>query len=627
MPGDNAEALRRYFEFVWREQEGFVYLPTIHKGQQITKYMYEWPRQKNAVVKHVIQQDALGNDVFYSPALYSEAKPEQESVLGTHVFWVDFDGNAPESWEELAKQHDIPEPTLRISSSVEGREHAYWSLANFESNVEQINSRNRALAYTLGADTGGWDANQFLRPPFTHNYGYNNRGEHKEWYAGVPAEVRVTRAVDERINPNRFNALGTPERLVADRIVLGDIPPLAEVFMDGRWPEAFRRVFNYTKDEAGTASPDGRSGTLASLGYFGAENGFTDEQIYAILLDADNRWEKYKGRHDQEKRLVEIIARARAKHGYMAPSDITLDGIIGTDAPVVTDKKMVYSFRELADLDIKVDWMLQGLLRNEGVGIITGAPGVGKTQLAIQLGAHVALGWDFIGWKNLTTPKKVLMFSLEMDLVPLSIFWRAIKGEYATQIEDLHRNFQIVPLGEGIPFESKQGQMFVDKIIEQQQPDLVIIDSLQKITAKELSDEVAVKMMLEFSDKMRIKHHTAMVFVHHNRKKSADASNVADLDELYGSRYIGANVEFAVTLRRIDKKIVNVTEVKNRLGETRDSFDIMRNEHLQYALGRENLAMEGLTGERTGFVNSLRDRLIQGPTSERGTGTGMLDFG
>lgn len=622
MPENIEEGLIKFFEYMWGDEQGWVYLPTINKGRQLTKYMFEWPRQKRGVVKHVVAQDKLENDVFYGPSLYKSAHPEQDNVLGTYVFWTDFDGRAPESWPETAQAASIPEPSCRIASSVPGREHAYWRLAKFETNIEQINSRNRALAYTLGADTGGWDANQFLRPPFTHNYGWNNKGEHKEWFNGEPAYVHIVSLSEDKLNPNTFNPLGTPEHIVSQKIDLGPLPPLSEVFMSCRWPDDFKQLFLSSKEEAHDGSPGGRSGSLARLGYFGAENGFSDEQIYVMLLDADTRWEKYLNRHDREKRLIDIIARARAKIGYVNLEELSFDGLTGVASnKVVTDSKLVYSFKELLELDVKVDWMMEGLLRNEGIGIFVGPPNVGKTQLLIQAGACAALGWDFLGWKNLSSPKKVLFFSLEMGTVPLKVFWEKISSEYADQIEHLAQNFNIMPLGEGIPLEQPRGQQLFDSVLTEYQPDLVIVDSLQKVTAKELSDETSIKAMLEYLDSMRLKHHTAMIFVHHNRKKPSDgASAVVDVDDMYGSRYIGANIEFALDLREIAKDIVAITHVKNRLGEKCHRFEIRRSKNLQYTLANETPSLDGLIyGANTRVLAESRPR-------NGGTSGGLLDF-
>jgi hypothetical protein len=64
----------------------------------------------------------------------------------------------------------VPTPTLRIQSSIPGHEHVYWKLSEFLDNPSLLEERNRSLAYLMHADTSGWDADQILRPPFTHNH-------------------------------------------------------------------------------------------------------------------------------------------------------------------------------------------------------------------------------------------------------------------------------------------------------------------------------------------------------------------------------------------------------------------------------------------------------------------------
>src|SRR5690606_6525778 len=159
-------------------------------------------------------------------------------------------------------------------------------------------------------------------------------------------------------------------------------------------------LFSLSKEEAGSNSSHGRSGSLMRLGYYGAEQGFTDEQIFAVLDDADTRWEKYTGRSPEQRRrfLVDIIARARAKHGYNS-SENPLAGLIAQASQVeVQEQKLIYNFKEFINLEIHIDWLLEGMLSQTGFGIITGQPGIGKTQLGLQLAHHLALGEeDFIG--------------------------------------------------------------------------------------------------------------------------------------------------------------------------------------------------------------------------------------
>jgi hypothetical protein len=104
-------------------------------------------------------------NVFYSPALYKASRPVKENVLGSWFLWVDFDGNAPVSWEDLDSSVSVPEPSLVIQSSLPGHE-----LDEFLTDIDLLEDRNRALAYILHADTSGWDADQILRPIHTTNH-------------------------------------------------------------------------------------------------------------------------------------------------------------------------------------------------------------------------------------------------------------------------------------------------------------------------------------------------------------------------------------------------------------------------------------------------------------------------
>ena len=182
------EALGEFFDYIWGTEAvspkpTFVYLPTktsddTERGSWVS-YMFQWPRQRRGIVRHVLKWNATPSvDVFYCPALFSVASPKRDAVLGSWVFWVDFDGNAPETWDPAA---DIPPPTLRIQSSIPGHEHVYWRLSEFLADSSLLEERNRSLAYALHADTSGWDADQILRPPFTINRKRDVEVTVKEW--------------------------------------------------------------------------------------------------------------------------------------------------------------------------------------------------------------------------------------------------------------------------------------------------------------------------------------------------------------------------------------------------------------------------------------------------------------
>jgi hypothetical protein len=184
---DATTELREFYNYIWGEQATvpeptFVYLPVEHENKW-TPFMFEWPRQREGVIRHTLKWSAIKANVFYSPALFKAANPAKENVLGSWVLWVDFDGNAPAEWAEEAEDGKVfvPKPTLIVQSSIEGHEHCYWKLQEFVSDIDTLEDRNRALAYVMHADTSGWDADQILRPIRTTNHKRNMPVIVKEW--------------------------------------------------------------------------------------------------------------------------------------------------------------------------------------------------------------------------------------------------------------------------------------------------------------------------------------------------------------------------------------------------------------------------------------------------------------
>jgi len=58
--------------------------------------------------------------------------------------------------------------------------------------------------------------------------------------------------------------------------------------------------------------------------------GWQDDQIAAILYDADDRWGKYKHRRDRDRRLTDFVNRARQKHGYNSLENVDLTKLISS---------------------------------------------------------------------------------------------------------------------------------------------------------------------------------------------------------------------------------------------------------------------------------------------------------
>lgn len=320
------EGLEFFFGQIWQEQDGFVYLPTRDpKTEEWKSLMYKWPQHKSYVVNHVLSATAKGLDVFFAPALFSESNPKKEFVKGSNVVWTDFDGNAPEEWPEPDPQEGqerptsglpaVPVPSMRVQSSTDTHEHVYWVLDSFETDVSRIESINRSISYTYRADTSGWDANQILRPPYTTNYKHD-----------LPVTLASYRKGG--YSKDKFGELKPILELVSDAIDTENLPLVELVVAKYAWDEEHFKMFMDPQIEEGH-----RSSALMRLGYFGAEVGMTDAEIYAILENADSRWGKFKKRSDRKKRLLDIVNRAKTKHSVPTNS-LTFQGLLKNENEV-----------------------------------------------------------------------------------------------------------------------------------------------------------------------------------------------------------------------------------------------------------------------------------------------------
>lgn len=395
-----------------------------------------------------------------------------------------------------------------------------------------------------------------------------------------------------------FDQIPSAKEIVTGKVNLQALPDIESVKTLARWTQDMVELFGrdaayFAGDPARGLDKQDRSGALARLAHSGAEQGWTDEQITAVLYDADDRWGKYVARRDRDKRLIDFVNRARAKHGYTLLTDIDLSKFARPSTTVLPDEAaepLIWGFEDFVNADYPINWVFDQLLAQQGLGLVTGFPGTGKTQFAIAMAASAALGQGkFLKWGNSGGHKKVLFLSLEMSKAPLNLFMKTIAGGY----EDLHtlnRNFLVAPFGTPIPLDTKEGQAFLNNLLDEYMPDIVFIDSLQAAISKEMTDELSIKSFLHYLSVVREKYKCAMVIIHHNRKKpNDDQKKQVEQSDVYGSTFIVAEVDFVLSLKLLNPSLLGVDMLKNRLGKTLPSFEIYRDETLGFSLDFENL--------------------------------------
>ena len=447
------EQLGLFFDYIYGTEEGYVYCARKTPGNQhdFKQNFFSWPVQRSDIISHVLNWRA-NYEVYTAPALFSSENGTKDSVHGSSVYWVEFDGKLPDDLLGL------PEPTLRIQSSGEGHEHWYWKLDEVVTNVHDIEAVNRALTYLFKADSSGWDACQILRPPFTFN--------HKRQRATSVVEVRENILLPVGL----FSGLPQPpppvEAPIPDRI-----PPIEEVILRYPFPDAATELFRSPTTE-GRCSSD-----LMALGYYCAEMNMVVEEILAVLMNADERWGKFVGRNDRMTRLMEIVTIARAKY---PPQSAGVDG-----RPLLQP----LGFRTLLATKVELNWLWDGLLQEAGYLLLTGPSGIGKTQFSLGAAGAMALGKDFLD-REVGEPKRVGFFSLEMGLVDLKYFLMQMGEGYTEEEKDLlEENLQIFPLGEPLYMTKPEVRTDIEQLVGDLKLDGIVVDSLGSATDEEVSDE------------------------------------------------------------------------------------------------------------------------------------------
>lgn len=527
----NRELLGEFLDEVWGTGEAprkifLAYKPQpthfdIPPGQN-------WPKQRDEVLSFIPGIAAKGQNVYYSPAMYAPNSNDKtkENVVASRVLWCDFDGNAKDALVRLKATPDLPRPTWRLQSGLPGHEHWYWLLDAPES-VQRFEQINRKLAYYLEGDTGCWNADRVMRPPYTTNYMDAKKYEGKGY---KPMPVDFIEKNDTRFNITRFDFL--PE--VKDSIIenlsqLGDIPPMADVLAKYKWRTPELEIFK-------NPSTEDRSNTLVRLAYMGAEVGMPDEAIYAVINDLDLRIGKFVGRADRERRLAQIIAKVRVKHPYSSDIEVT---------QTKESIKMVYTANELLHSDFKLEWLVKKLIPKKGLCLITAEPGVGKSRISMQLALSMATGTPFLKYP-LERSMSVVYLSLEMPGDMLKHFLESqLDGEDLTK--DASDNYKLIPLGRPLDLLSSEGFDFLEMLVEEHRPEVMFIDALGSLTFDELG-EVQSKDITNRLTELTAKYDTTFFVIHHNRKPDLSGKKRPNLGDVYGSQYIAAHSDLVLSL-------------------------------------------------------------------------------
>lgn len=192
---------------------------------------------------------------------------------------------------------------------------------------------------------------------------------------------------------------------------------------------------------------------------------------------------------------------------------LRIDGDVNTDK---YDKGVRRWDHFIAEGDVAYDWLIPGVLeRNERV-IVVAAEGVGKTYLARQIAICTAAGIQPFTQSNMP-PIRTLSVDLENPERIIRRTTRDLFHKVSTVVKVKEINAYLWTVPAGMDLLSPDDRRKLERVIEQTQPDLLLLGPLYKAfidSGTKSSDQVAIELV-KYLDDLRTQYGCALWLEHH----------------------------------------------------------------------------------------------------------------
>lgn len=540
-PLEQLKMLRR----IWGRKRGYVFMPWIPAAQARKAdqrrlswnegQAYQWPESSTdgSILEHLTAHQ--NDDLYFAPMVFSSPERRTEFGITENRLWADLDEVDPRQIEEVYK------PTHAWETSP-GRYAAVWHTVAERANVTAPGGENHRLTAWLGADPSGWDTTQLLRVPGSAN----NKPDKPEgtrgqllWRNRAPIEWAM---IDE---------LPTVKTVVYETDI--DEQLIEGVNRHAVWGRVKTKVHKGIRKYLAMRDTDGfdRSEILWQIERELADAGCSLAEIVAIIRPTV--WNKFTGRQDELKRLMNEAAKAIA-HGEKAG-----EGVFAEDEPKSVELKPVWEDPKILDAE-DPEWLVEGIIPVGGCGFIAGIPKSLKSWLALDLAISLAAGkYWMVDWAPVE-PVNVLYIQEEDPATMVKQRYNTIGESHDITVHTKLAKNLYMAVYEDFDATDLAWQTWLSDTIRDYQIGIVIMDTLATIAPSvdvSVGREIKGEVLDPIKDIART-HNTAMLIVHHMVKSSISeraGQNMA------GSGQVHAWTDFGFYIKDKQEKAGAVTLV------------------------------------------------------------------
>lgn len=279
-----------FLDWVVTTPKGWFQL-LIGQKDSLKEEWYNWPEDRSKIDARIAS--ITGDNVYFSPHLFSQPKALKENVLPTRTVVVDLD-NADISDLRL-------NPTVMVETSP-GRHQGYWILKTEPTDFEILSKK---LSYTIeNADHSGWPLGHKFRVLGARNYKYNPPPIVHLVHAYSSERIYTVQELEDWVSSTDV----TPATVAAGDAWINN-PPTSSVDGPLHILEKYRANLGPKVIRYFDVIQADRSEALWALMIGLFRSGATRDEVYWVALHSANN--KFKDhRYNSERDLAKDVARA-----------------------------------------------------------------------------------------------------------------------------------------------------------------------------------------------------------------------------------------------------------------------------------------------------------------------------